>query len=73
MSGVTLVVLVLFLCFLGIALVMLMAKRAVEDGDTQADSDLEAWVCPECGFNVQMGDVCIYCYTKKRRTSPESK
>ena len=23
------------------------------------------WNCPECGFLVQMGNSCTYCYTKK--------
>ena len=26
---------------------------------------LSAWKCKYCGFDVQMGDFCTYCYTKK--------
>ncbi len=29
--------------------------------------DLDEWDCPMCGFKVQMGDICTYCYTKKTK------
>ena len=27
--------------------------------------DLEEWTCPDCGFSVQLGTECPFCYTKK--------
>ena len=32
-----------------------------------SEIDLEEWICPECGFNVQAGVECTYCYTKKTK------
>ena len=29
--------------------------------------DLEEWDCPLCGFHIQMGKICTYCYTKKTK------
>ncbi len=29
------------------------------------DTDLDEWDCPECGFHIQAGLQCTYCYTKK--------
>ena len=27
--------------------------------------EIEEWECPECTFNVQAGNICPYCDTKK--------
>ena len=27
--------------------------------------ETEEWECPECTFNVQAGNICPYCDTKK--------
>ena len=29
--------------------------------------NLSAWKCKYCGFDVQLGDFCTYCYTKKEK------
>ena len=31
----------------------------------ELEKDLEEWICPTCGFQVQMGTECIYCEEKK--------
>jgi len=32
---------------------------------SELEKDLEEWICPTCGFQVQMGTECIYCGEKK--------
>jgi hypothetical protein len=29
------------------------------------ESLLSEWDCPECGFHIQLGNSCTYCYTQK--------
>ena len=36
-----------------------------DENKTYENLDIEEWDCPECGFHVQVGDVCIYCNKKK--------
>jgi len=35
--------------------------------------EMESWVCPECGFNVQGGNKCIYCGNEKLEKSNKTK
>ena len=46
-------------------LAILRAQRNINKSENLTESDLEEWTCPECGFEVQAGEECIYCYTKK--------
>ena len=46
-------------------LAILRAQRNINKSENLPESDLEEWTCPECGFEVQAGEECIYCYTKK--------
>lgn len=50
--------------FVFIGIVVLIA-RANRPEDAYLDIETESWECPDCGFQVQVGDVCIYCQTKK--------
>jgi hypothetical protein len=69
MSGIILVVTFLLVSSIGIAVVLWLSKKASRDIDEFAE-DLEEWTCPVCGFLVQAGDICVYCYTKKTTQSP---
>ena len=59
----------LSLYFLGIivTLFIVFAFLIARSGNrkTYENLDIDEWDCPECGFHVQAGDVCIYCNTKK--------
>ena len=37
------------------------------------ENDLIEWTCNFCGFIVQMGNICTYCYTKKENISFKKK
>jgi rubrerythrin len=52
---------------IGLGVALFRALRKLNLRDNEQESDLEEWVCPECGFTVQAGSECIYCYTKKPR------
>ena len=60
--------LTILVCFLfGILALMVfvvLSKKRQPDFADQSQ-DLDAWICPECGFHVQAGNECVYCYTKK--------
>ncbi|MBT3663609.1 MAG: hypothetical protein HN927_07015 [Candidatus Marinimicrobia bacterium] len=61
--GVSLYLLILILIlFIGMA--VLIARSNRED-DTYADLETDEWDCPECGFHIQAGDICIYCCEEK--------
>ena len=52
------IILTLFILF-----AILIARS--DEIKTYENLDIEEWDCPECGFHVQAGDVCIYCNAKK--------
>jgi|TARA_B100001094_G_scaffold65313_1_gene61394 methionyl-tRNA synthetase len=43
----------------------MVAKYSNED-DMFFDVSTEEWTCPNCGFEVQVGDDCIYCGISKK-------
>ncbi len=65
MTGIILIFMFLALSFTGIMVIIFLSRRHVEQENPEDENDLEEWTCPECGFLVQAGDVCIYCYTEK--------
>ena len=43
-----------------------MKQRDINSTNTGNDNNnLNEWDCPECGFHVQLGNSCTYCYTQK--------
>ena len=40
-------------------------NKSISNSDTNDEKLLEEWYCPECGFHVQLGDTCTYCYEEK--------
>lgn len=50
---------------IGLGIALFRAQGKLNLREDEQESDLEEWVCPECGFTVQTGSECIYCYTKK--------
>lgn len=55
---------ILVLFFLLILFLAMVAKYSNED-DVFFDMSTEEWTCPNCGFEVQIGDDCIYCGISK--------
>ncbi len=53
---------------IGLGIALFHAQKNLNFRKDEQESDLEEWVCPECGFTVQAGSECIYCYTKKPRS-----
>jgi len=38
-----------------------------KNNNYEQSMNLSDWKCKYCGFDVQMGDFCTYCYTKKEK------
>ena len=58
--------LVLFLfLFLFLALVAMIAQSNNSE-KYYSDLDIDEWDCHECGYHVQVGNICIYCNAKKQ-------
>tara|TARA_Y100000746_G_scaffold50165_1_gene39258 strand:+ start:2253 stop:2450 length:198 start_codon:yes stop_codon:yes gene_type:complete len=55
---------ILVIFFLFIALAVTVSKSS-SSNDIYSDISTEEWLCPNCGFEVQVGDICIYCDTPK--------
>ncbi|MEE9166211.1 MAG: hypothetical protein V3U24_01910 [Candidatus Neomarinimicrobiota bacterium] len=56
------------LIFLTLILVAGVFARILKHPSEEAgenEADLSEWICPTCGFHVQMGTECIYCGEKK--------
>lgn len=63
MNFLILMAILLIITYFGIAAMQSYhANRAEPD---TMDEDMQPWDCPECGFHVQLGIVCIYCQTDK--------
>ena len=43
-----------------IIVAVLVGVQRIKD-DPYKDLSLDEWNCPECGFLVQIGEICIYC------------
>ncbi len=43
-----------------IIVAVLVGVQRIKD-DPYKDLSLDEWNCPECGFLVQVGEICIYC------------
>ena len=56
-------VVIIFL-FIGI---VTMIARSNSSEKFYSDLDVEEWDCHECGFHVQVGNICIYCNAKKQK------
>ena len=65
MTGIILIAMFLVVSFIGILVLIFLSKKHAEPENPEDENDLEEWTCPECGFLVQAGNVCIYCYTEK--------
>ncbi len=53
---------------IGLGVALFRAQRTLNLREDEQESDLEEWICPECGFTVQAGSECIYCHTNKPRS-----
>ena len=42
-----------------------MIVKIAPENEIYSDIDIEEWSCPNCGFQVQVGNLCIYCDTYK--------
>jgi rubrerythrin len=49
---------------LGILVLLFQGRNNISN---ETKDDLEEWDCPLCGFHIQMGEICTYCYTKKSK------
>ena len=47
--------------------IVTMIARSNSSEKFYSDLEVEEWDCHECGFHVQVGDVCIYCDAKKQK------
>ena len=63
MNSVILLAILIILTYFGIALVQ--SYQANREEPDEMEENMQEWICPECGFNVQIGLVCIYCQTIK--------
>lgn len=48
-----------------VTLIFFHQKETYGNSEFKDEKFLEEWDCPECGFHVQMGDSCTYCYEQK--------
>ncbi len=60
-----LILLVIFGILAYLALATFSSYVANRDEPDEMSEDMEPWTCPECGFAVQAGLICIYCQTTK--------
>ena len=60
-----LILLVIFGILTYLAVATFRSYVANRDEPDDLSEDMEPWTCPECGFAVQAGLVCIYCQTPK--------
>ena len=58
------VIFIMIFIFIGI---VTMIARSNSSEKFYSDLEVEEWDCHECGFHVQVGDVCIYCDAKKQK------
>ena len=42
-----------------------MIVKTASENEIYSDIDTEEWSCPNCSFQVQVGNLCIYCDTYK--------
>tara|TARA_B100001750_G_C15361092_1_gene522245 strand:+ start:77 stop:268 length:192 start_codon:yes stop_codon:yes gene_type:complete len=52
----------IIMIFIGITI---MIARSNQPEDRYTDLETDEWDCPDCGFHVQLGNICIYCNAKK--------
>jgi len=57
----------IFLMGITIFIICVLYIQREETPENDDQKDLEEWTCPDCGFSVQLGTECPYCYTKKPR------
>jgi len=50
-----------------ICIILVLFFQGKNNLNSDNEIDLEEWSCPMCGFQVQLGDICTYCYTKKTK------
>ena len=62
MEAILSILLTTFILFIVFVLIQQKELNKIKNEDIK---DLSEWNCPECGFLVQMGNSCTYCYTKK--------
>ncbi len=48
-----------------IFLVLFKQNNSSNNLELEDHESLEEWDCPECGFHIQIGDSCTYCYEQK--------
>jgi len=44
---------------------MVMVAKSSNRNEVFSDINVEEWICSNCGFEVQVGDNCIYCGKSK--------
>lgn len=63
MNSVIFVAIVVIFMYFGVA--TMRSYQANRKEPDIMDATMDPWDCPECGFHVQLGLVCIYCQTEK--------
>ena len=53
---------IVIIFFIGVSVLIFQREN---ESQKYTENDLEEWDCPECGFHIQAGIECTYCYTKK--------
>ncbi|MEE9190588.1 MAG: hypothetical protein V3U16_07450 [Candidatus Neomarinimicrobiota bacterium] len=48
-----------------VLIIAVFVRQWSENTENKDQDGLEEWTCPECGFSVQLGTECPYCYTRK--------
>jgi len=57
---------ILLSCIIISFILILITQKNINKINTKEDKPcLSEWDCPECGFHIQLGDSCTYCYTQK--------
>ncbi|MDG2366895.1 MAG: hypothetical protein P8M58_04955 [Candidatus Marinimicrobia bacterium] len=46
---------------------MAMIAQSNNSEKYYSDLDIDEWDCHECGYHVQVGNICIYCNAKKTK------
>ena len=64
---------IILLSLISVFIVLILFFQTNNKSVYDNENDLNEWTCNFCGFIVQMGNICTYCYTKKENISFKKK